>query len=340
MTEGRPASKLPSRPTSKDVALRAGVSRATVSYVLNGVPGARIPDATRERVLAAARELGYAPSLAGRALVSGRSDLVVLVMPDIPVGEPALRLIDALGRALGEHGLTLTVHFDTPGGPPLARLAAALSVRAVVSLHPVGRAEREELRAAGADVVVVHGAGTGEDADGVDALNDRVGRLQAAHLADRGHRELACAVTAEERLRRWVEGRRAGVARVCAERGLAAPEVLVVPEDPAAAVEAVRRLRERSPGVSGICAYNDDVALTVLHGLRRCGTAVPAEVAVVGADDLRAAAVSAPPLTTVSIAPEAGGRRTAEVVVAALTGAPGPAGDPTGAVRLVVRESS
>ena len=328
------------RPTSKDVARRAGVSRATVSYVLNGVAGSRIPEGTRSRVLAAAAELGYAPSLAGRALVSGRSDLVVLLMPDMPVGEPALRLVDALGRALGEHGLTLTVHFDTPGGPPLGRLAAMLSVRAVVSLHPLEAGARAELRAAGAEVVVAHGAGSVEDPDGVEPLNDRAGRLQAQHLAGRGHRRLVFAAPAEERLRRWVEGRRAGVARTCAELGLPAPVALTVPEEPDAAVEAVRGLRAREPGATGICAYNDDVALTLLHGLRRCGVRVPAEVAVVGVDDLRAAAVSEPPLTTVGIAPEAGGRRTAELVVAALTGAPGPAAGATDAVRLVVREST
>ena len=328
------------RPTSRDVARRAGVSRATVSYVLNRVAGARIPEGTRSRVLAAAEELGYAPSMAGRALVSGRSDLVVLLMPDMPVGEPALRLVDALGRALAGHGLTLTVHFDTPGGPPLGRLAAMLSVRAVVSLHPLGREERAQLRAAGAEVVVAHGAGTAADADGVDPLNDHVGRLQVLHLAGRGHRRLVFAAPAEDRLRRWVQGRRAGVTRACAELGLPAPVPFTVPDDPGAAVDAVRELRDREPGATAVCAYNDDVALVLLHGLRGCGVAVPAQVAVVGVDDLRASAVSVPPLTTVGIAPEAGGRRTAELVVAALAGTPGPAQAATEAVRLVVRDSS
>src|SRR4051812_43365688 len=80
-TTGRPR-----RATSADVAREAGVSRATVSYVLNDTPHQKIPEATRRRVLEAAARLGYAPSAAARTLRTGRSDVVLGMLPDWPIG--------------------------------------------------------------------------------------------------------------------------------------------------------------------------------------------------------------------------------------------------------------
>src|SRR5699024_8468011 len=74
------------RVTSADVARLAGVSRATVSYVLNDTPGHRITADTRARVADAAARLGYAPSAAARTLRSGRSEVVLCLLPDWPIG--------------------------------------------------------------------------------------------------------------------------------------------------------------------------------------------------------------------------------------------------------------
>ena len=86
------------RPTATDVARRAGVSQATVSYVMNNTPHQVIPETTRQRVLAAAVELGYTPSAAARMLVSGRSDVVLLLLPDWPIGLGVASLLDELSR--------------------------------------------------------------------------------------------------------------------------------------------------------------------------------------------------------------------------------------------------
>lgn len=82
------------RPTLADVASATGVSTAPVSYVLNDKPGQSIPEHTRERVRAAAAELGYVRSGAARALARGRSDLVLLVVPDVPVGPVLVGLLE------------------------------------------------------------------------------------------------------------------------------------------------------------------------------------------------------------------------------------------------------
>ena len=74
------------RITSTEVARHCGLSRATVSYVLNGTPNQSIPEATRRRVLDAAEQLGYTPYAPARALRSGRSDVVLFLMPEWPIG--------------------------------------------------------------------------------------------------------------------------------------------------------------------------------------------------------------------------------------------------------------
>jgi len=94
------------RVTSANVAAEAGVSRATVSYVLNDTPGQTIPEATRERVRTAADRLGYSPSSAARTLRRGRSDLVLHILPDLPIGATVGALIEHLSLGLAQHGLT------------------------------------------------------------------------------------------------------------------------------------------------------------------------------------------------------------------------------------------
>ncbi|MEU8074827.1 LacI family DNA-binding transcriptional regulator [Catellatospora citrea] len=305
------------RPTSADVAREAGVSRATVSYVLNDAPGERIAQPTRERVLAAAARLGYAPSLAGRTLANGQSDIVLLAMPDAPSGELTSRFVDAVTRSLAAQGLTLVVHFDVPSAPRLPRLAAMLSVRAVLSLFPLPDADNAALRRMGIRVVP---AGTASDGLATSALLRRQGRMQVEHLVAAGHTMLAYALPADPRLSVFAEPRHDGVRQACAERDLPVPVTFTVPDDPSAVVPAVRALLAAAPQVTAICAYNDEVALAILHGLRELAVPVPTRMALIGVDGIPLSAYSAPPLTTVTVAPAATARHLARAAVARLAG--------------------
>src|SRR5215218_9071233 len=94
------------RVTSADVARMAGVSRATVSYVLNDTPHQTISAHTRDRVLHAAAVLGYAPSAAARTLRTGRSDVVLCLLPDWPIGPEVGSMLGNLSTALARSGLT------------------------------------------------------------------------------------------------------------------------------------------------------------------------------------------------------------------------------------------
>ena len=96
------------RLTSADVARESGVSRTTVSYVLNGKVGVAIPEATRQRVRDAAERLGYTPSAAARALRSGKSDLVLCVLPNWTIGPVIDTLLDHLTSELADRGLSPT----------------------------------------------------------------------------------------------------------------------------------------------------------------------------------------------------------------------------------------
>jgi len=130
------------------------------------------------------------------------------------------------------------------------------------------------------------------------------------------------------------------VRAACAELGLPEPHVLTVPLQPDGAAEAVRTWLAADPPVTGICAFNDEVAMGVLAGLRHLGLRAPHDLAVIGVDDVPAAAVAGPPLTTVVQDYAAIAEYQARCVVAALAGQPIPAAPIKGDYRLEVRDSA
>ena len=104
------------RVTAADVARSLGLSRATVGFVLNDTPGQTIPVATRERVLAEAKRLGYRANTAARALASGRSRIILLVLPDWPLDYSMRTHLDEASLALDEAGYSLVTMTPHPGG--------------------------------------------------------------------------------------------------------------------------------------------------------------------------------------------------------------------------------
>lgn len=300
------------RTTSQDVAQAAGVSRTTVSFVLNDRPGMSIPDETRRRVLEAAKNLHYRPHASARSLAAGRSDVVLLSVPDLPLGSGISRFIEELASALAASGLTLVTHLAGAHGRSLADVCASIDASAVIGLEPFDRETAEALRKAGADVVVPSLSGDTVSSTGL------IGALQAEYLFRRGHRRIGYALPAQPRFRAMAAERLQGVTDVCEKAGLEPPVVVTTDLELAGAVEAVTQWRERS--VTGVCAFNDETALAVLAGLRERGLTAPADLAVVGADDIPTARLAAPPLTTVFFDLHEAGKQRAEAVVAGLAG--------------------
>ena len=285
-------------PTAADVARRAGLSRATVSYVLNNTPHQVIPEPTRARVLEAAAELGYTPSAAARALSKGRSDVVLLLLPDWPIGHSLGALLEDLSTELAAHGLTFVAHPHT-AARPFSEVWKAITPAAVISFEELDETEKARMRGAGVVFAVALFGGLRSSGRAMDIPEERAGRLQAEHLASTGHRKLGYAWPDDPRLHTFARARLAGVRHSCADLGLDEPVVVTVPLTSDGAAEAVKALSNVTPAITGVCAYNDEVAIAVLAGAGRHGIVVPEELAVIGFDDIPTAGVVLPPLTTV-----------------------------------------
>ncbi|WP_291881693.1 LacI family DNA-binding transcriptional regulator [Cellulomonas sp.] len=323
--------------TSADVAREAGVSRTTVSYVLNETPHQKIPDATRQRVLHAVERLGYAPSATARALQSGRSDVVLCLLPDWPIGPAMGQLLETLSTSLAAEGLTLYAH-PRAAGRPVSEVWRSLGPAAVVLWDELDDREVAAMRAAGIAVTVALLSPTGAHKGELLVPQQRIGRVQTEHLAATGHRRLGYAYPDDPRVTGFAEPRLDGVRTACADLRLDVPVVQTVAMTVEAAVEAVRSWADA--GVTGVCAYNDDVALAVLAGARAAGVTVPGDLAVIGVDDIPAAPFASPPLTTVDSDQGAIAQYIAALVTRQLSGKPLPPRPGSDVIHLVRRASA
>jgi DNA-binding LacI/PurR family transcriptional regulator len=327
--------------TGADVAREAGVSRATVTYVLNNSPHQKIAEATRQRVLEAAERLGYSPSAAARALrKGGRSDVVLCLLPDWPIGPMVGGLLEHLSQALAADGLTLLTHTTRSDGGPISALWREITPAAVIAFESFDAAEAAAMRAAGITVAVALHSRPGRTGREIGIPEQRTGRLQVEHLAGKGHRRLGYAYPDDRRLDAWAEPRLDGVRQACADLGLDEPVVHVIPLDKAAAADAVNAWRSASPAVSGVCAYDDTIALAVLAGLRRHGLTAPQDLAVIGVNDLPAGRLSDPELTTVVVDHRAVAQHLAKTIAAGLDHRPAPRRPESDIINLIIRESA
>ncbi|MGQ4388502.1 LacI family DNA-binding transcriptional regulator [Streptomyces sp. SAS_270] len=333
---GEAAARPGGRVTSADVAREAGVSRATVSFVLNGTKGQTISGSTRQRVLEAAARLHYAPSAEARTLSRGRSDVVLLYQPpQLPLTDLGA-LVEFLAAEFAAVGLTAVIHpwSRKPDGDvwtaitPVAVLAWDLPDSDVVAMR------RNGVRA-----VVSLTAESDPVAQWIwGARENSIARLQVERLFRAGHRRLGYARPHDERLAEASEMRLKALRRACAERDVPAPVTLAVPGDEAgaqAAVDAVATWRDMA--VTGVCAHDDVAALAVLAGLREHGLTAPSDLAVIGAADSPAARLAAPPLTMVAVDMRDTARHLVAAVTSLLEGRPMPAGPEV--TRVIERHS-
>ncbi|MEU8139328.1 LacI family DNA-binding transcriptional regulator [Streptodolium elevatio] len=309
-------------PTSADVARVAGVSRSTVSYVLNSPPGARVSAETRERVLKAVRELGYAPSAPARSLRSGSSDIVLFPLPLQPMGQLLEQFVDEFTEALRRQDLNLLIHGDRYArGVDAARTWAALRPLAVLAeSNRLTDGGVEVLRRAGVRAIFAWGR---EEHPGVPTAifdNRDSGALAIRHLIGRGHRRMACLVPAGP-LAGLANERWEGAKSAAEEAGcfLERVDVGYVREDVLAVVRGWQRQTEPP---TAVFAGNDDFALMIISALRECGWSVPDDMAVVGADDLPFCDLVWPRLTSVAMHTRTMGSGAADMVTALMTGRP------------------
>ncbi|MER5883351.1 LacI family DNA-binding transcriptional regulator [Streptomyces sp. NPDC001941] len=297
MGEGSAA---PTAVTSSDVARLAGVSRATVSFVLNNKQAHRITATTRAKVLAAAQELGYVPHAAARALRAGRSNLVLIPASVSAAGQLVSAWVDALQSALYAHGYTTVLHGarDTDA-VAAARAWAEFRPAAVLTLggEALTEAAAGVLTRAGVRGVLVLGSRPVKGVHTVGFDHGLVGALAVRHLVGRGRTRIGVVMPRERGLATFAVPRLAGA------RAEAAGAATVTPVEMSYTDRSASELAKRwaESELDAVFAYNDEYATLLLHALRNEGFAVPDDVAVVGADDLVGTTLLQPPLTTVRL---------------------------------------
>ncbi|MFF4826757.1 LacI family DNA-binding transcriptional regulator [Streptomyces sp. NPDC001312] len=287
-------------PTSADVARLAGVSRATVSYVLNNTRAVRISEPTRRRVHEAAEELGYVPHAAARSLRAGHSRMVLMPAPAIPAGPLYSRFLEELQWALGLLDYTVVQHATAglPGDEAARAWAELRPVAVLVSGVGLGPAGVSVLKRSGARAVVTLGP---EPVEGAHALlmdHESVGHRAGVHLHARGRRRIGVVVPEERGLDMFSRPRLAGVRRALRGTDGSVTELPLGYDERSAAHLAARW---RDLGLDAVFAYNDEYAMLLMRALQDGGVRIPEETAVIGADDLMLGRLLRPRLSTVHI---------------------------------------
>ncbi|WBB55257.1 LacI family DNA-binding transcriptional regulator [Verrucosispora sp. WMMD573] len=290
------------RPTLEAVARRAGVSRATVSRVVNG--STTVAEPIQEAVRQAVAELGYVPNLAARTLVTQRTDSIALVMP-----EEATRVFSddqvfpgiirgaAQELEAADKQLVLMLAGSPAGHERVARYTTGRHVDGVLfaSLHGADPLPAR-LSALGIPVVCSGRPLDGADVPYIDV--DQVGGVTRAvrHLIDSGRRRIAT-IAGPQDMVAGIE-RLAGYRDTVTAAGLT--EMVAVGDfTRESGAAAMRELLAAHPDLDAVFAASDLMAHAALRTLRAAGRRVPEDVAVIGFDDIETAAYTDPPLTTV-----------------------------------------
>ncbi|GAA4871680.1 LacI family DNA-binding transcriptional regulator [Saccharopolyspora cebuensis] len=305
-------------PTAADVAALAGVSRATVSYVLNGLVDERIGPETWAEVRAVARELGYVPP-GGRRTTGHELVIGHLGGERMTLARLATAGLDRLAVELGEAGYTMVLHRDTElKGMAAARSWAALRPAAVIAhADRFTKGGAELLRRAG---VVPIGIAT-QPVPAVPTLvidDSRLGEVAAEHLAERGCRRVLVVVPKAKGDRQLVAHRVAGFERVAARTGMRL-EVVRMGLRRDSADRLIRTVAGDDPP-DGVFACTDDHAGLLLGALLDRGVRVPGDLALVGADNAPFCEMLRPRLTSAEIDLDAPGADLGRAVLAAIRG--------------------
>ncbi len=334
-------SKLPAaKPASlKTLAEHLGLSPATISVVLNDVPGRSIPQRTRDRIKAAAKEMNYQPSLLARSLRSRQTHTIGILVPELGEGYHT-QVLSGVGDQLMQEGyFYFTAHHRHK--PELVEEYARMLVgRGAEGLLAVDTRLEHPLSVPG---VAVAGHRVIDGVTNVILDQAKAAELALGHLHALGHRNIAFMrgqPFSSDSAERWrsIEG--------AAKRlGLRIDPELVVQLDrdltsPELGYPAVKPLLAGGKRFTALFAFNDTSAIGVIRALQDAHLRVPEDVSVLGFDDIRAAAFNNPSLTTIRQPLEDMGRKAARILLGRLRQTESYRQEVAVEPELIVREST
>ena len=330
---------------SQDVATLAGVSRTTVSFVLNNVPGVKISDETRQRVLDAARQLNYYPTAAARTLASGKTQRIALVL-----GEGQRRLgadaflptfLQGITASIHRRGYLLVLQMaeDVPSHEAYARLIREQQVDGLILSGPRSDDPLLEELAEDRFPMILHGQLADCQLPCIDVDNKAAAYQAVTHLIGLGHRHIGFISNAPFSYSGAIE-RFVGYQQALTEHDIPPDDDLVgiaefLPQTGQAAME---ELLDLPAPPTALFAASDVVAIGAMSAVYRRGMRVPEDLAVVGFDDIFLASHTHPPLTTIHVPAYGLGWTAAEVLVSMIEGDEEVA-SVTLETELVIRES-
>ncbi|SES24679.1 LacI family DNA-binding transcriptional regulator [Rhizobium sp. NFR03] len=324
----------------EDIAEKVGVSLSTVSRALSGEKGVRAD--IRERILEAARTANYVvpTPIAGKKVILAASSAAMI---DYVRNQFTLYVLEGLrdrAQALGLEIVTRSVAGQAEERTMLDEAAADPDVLGLLFLTVDDEAMLAATRAFAKPVVMINGDDPLMRLSSVTPCNRSAARLAAEHLIGLGHERILFLMRPG---RHTIERRREGWRDAFLHRNLACPDDLVVLVDdwlPNLAAQAIAaRIRENGLDFSAILAAGDSLAVGAMTGLQEQGYSVPADVSVMGIDDLPQAAFVHPPLTTMHIPMRELGSVALDLLRDSITGSPMPARRIELACHLVERAS-
>ena len=335
------------RPTSFDIAALAGVSQPTVSRALSGSPS--VSAETRARVLAAAERLQYKVDKNASGLRRQQSRTLALLFFEEASADGALinpfylSMLGPMVRKCARHGYDLLISFQQLSSDWHVDYEDSRKADGIILLGYGDYLEHqprlEKLVERGTHFVRWGSPGELQIGATVGSDNEQGGFEATQHLLQAGRRRIAFVGTAEpgypEFLDRW-----RGYCRALRASGMEPDERLRVDAEPSeeSGRAAVAELLLHGIAFDAIFAASDVAAIGAMHALQKLGRAIPNEVAVVGFDDIPAASLSSPPLSTVTQDARGAGEALVEALIEALE--LGTANSRLLPVRLTVRESS
>jgi LacI family transcriptional regulator len=295
------------RTTSRDVAKLAHVSRTTVSFILNNVPGVSFSAATRKRVLDAARKLNYSPNVAGKKLVSGRSFTIGLVLCQSPeqiftdAFLPQVILgVEQAAMQQGFHVLLKPVDPQDTGG--YARLITENHVDGILLSGPLQ--DDSALMSLHEQRVPIMLMGQLPDTNipFVDIDATAGAELAVSHLIERGHRHIGMITNAPLNYTS-AQQRRSGFLQALRKAKLSTKKPLIKEGNytPASGYAAMKALLRLEQPLTAVFVASDVVAMGAMLAIKEAGLRIPQDIAIAGFDDIPLAEYYDPPLTTIHL---------------------------------------